>query len=90
MEKQDIESMLREPAKIKWACRRGMLELDVLLNNFVAAGGYNGLNNDDKRLFIALLDLPDPELFALLMQQLEPAGECQAQLITRIRQYARG
>ncbi len=88
MEKKDIESMLSEPAKIKWACRRGMLELDVLLNNFLERD-YNNLNNEDKRLFIELLELPDPELFGLLMQKLAPVDERQAQLISRIRQYAR-
>ena len=88
MEKQDIESMLRQPAKIKWACRRGMLELDVLLNNFVECG-YDSLSEDEKRDFIQLLGLQDPELFSLLMQQVEPADERQAQLITRIRSYAR-
>lgn len=88
MQNQDIESMLREPSKIKWACRRGMLELDVLLSNFVEHG-YNDMGDDDKRLFIQLLSLPDPELFALLMQQVEPVDEQHAQLILRIRRYAR-
>lgn len=88
MKKQDVDSMLNEPAKIKWACRRGMLELDVLLNNFVERA-YNNLNNEDKRLFIECLYLPDPELFALLMGQVEPSNEREAQLIKQIRHYAR-
>jgi antitoxin CptB len=88
MQKQDIESMLQEPAKIKWACRRGMLELDVLLSNFLGKG-YNALDDENKRLFIDLLYLPDPELFALLMLRVEAPNAALAQLIARIREYAR-
>jgi antitoxin CptB len=88
MEQPDIESMLREPARIKWACRRGMLELDVLLSNFFEHG-YNELSVNDKCLFIELLSLPDPELFSLLMLRVEAPSEPVAHLIARIRQYAR-
>lgn len=89
MEKQDIESMLNQPTKIKWACRRGMLELDVLLSNFFEKG-YNELNDDGKRLFIELLYLPDPELFALLMGRAISPDKHVTELVLQIRSHARG
>jgi len=89
MENQEIESMVREPARMKWACRRGMLELDVLLGNFLDKG-FNQLVEDDKRLFVELLHLQDPELFALLMGQVISPDSRVADLVERIRVHARG
>lgn len=88
MENQDIESMLREPAKIKWACRRGMLELDILLTKFLD-NEFKNLSDADKRLFIELLYLPDPELFSLLMGQVTSPDEQIDRLVQGIRAHAR-
>lgn len=89
MEKQDIESMLYQPTRIKWACRRGMLELDVLLNNFLK-NGYNKLDDKQKYLFVEMLIMPDPELFALLMERVSPPTQAMGELIKRVREHARG
>lgn len=53
-------------AKVRWACRRGMLELDVLLQPFVETQ-YEPLCDEDKHVFIRLLEHEDPELFAWFM-----------------------
>jgi antitoxin CptB len=53
-------------ARIKWACRRGMLELDVLLEPFVEAA-YDALSDSDKLVFQTLLAVEDPDLFAWFM-----------------------
>ena len=52
--------------KLKWACRRGMLELDVLLEPFVEEA-YDALSNEDKAAFQRLLACEDPDLFAWFM-----------------------
>ena len=52
--------------KLKWACRRGMLELDVLFEPFVDEA-YDALNEDQKFVFQRLLACEDPELFAWFM-----------------------
>jgi antitoxin CptB len=44
-----------------WRCRRGMKELDVLLDRF-ARERYERLSSDEQRAFARLLDLPDPDL----------------------------
>ena len=59
-------SDLMSTARIKWACRRGMLELDVLFQPFVEER-YEGLSYEDKQIFARLLACEDPELFAWFM-----------------------
>lgn len=53
-------------AKLKWACRRGMLELDVLFIPFVDEA-YDDLSLDQQITFERLLTCQDPELFAWFM-----------------------
>lgn len=47
--------------QIKWRCRRGVLELDVILTRFLEQK-YEGLSEDALNEFYALLELPDPLL----------------------------
>ena len=47
--------------QIKWRCRRGVLELDVIFNRFLESK-YDQLNDLDAKLFSELLELPDPIL----------------------------
>lgn len=53
-------------ARLKWACRRGMLELDILLMPFVDEA-YDDLSDKGKLTFERLLTSQDPELFAWFM-----------------------
>lgn len=47
----DIENK----ARINWACRRGMRELDISIMPFFE-NEYDTLSDDDKRLFVRLLE----------------------------------
>ncbi len=47
--------------KLLWRCRRGMRELDVLLERF-ARERYEHVSSEERRAFARLLDLPDPDL----------------------------
>jgi len=53
-------------ARLKWACRRGMLELDVLFMPFVEQA-YDQLSEQEQLTFERLLTCQDPELFAWFM-----------------------
>lgn len=53
-------------ARVRWACRRGMLELDVIFQPFVERH-YADLSDDSKSTFVRLLECEDPELFAWFM-----------------------
>ncbi len=74
--------------RLKWACRRGMLELDVLLGNFLS-DVYPALSQKDKQVFICLLNCQDPELFSWLMGSEVPDDPELAAMVTRIREHAR-
>ncbi len=52
--------------RLRWACRRGMLELDVLFLPFVNEA-YDDLSPENKDIFERLLVCQDPELFAWFM-----------------------
>lgn len=53
-------------ARLKWACRRGMLELDVLFMPFVEEA-FDNLSDEQKLTFERLLTCDDPDLFAWFM-----------------------
>lgn len=57
--------MTPEP-RLAWQCRRGMLELDLLLAGFLE-NGYERLSNDSKLAFTELLETDDTELLEYLM-----------------------
>lgn len=88
MQDDEIKNMLSHPAKLEWACRRGMLELDVLLGNFLKEA-YPSLTTDDKILFIKLLNSSDPELFAWIMGHETPADDSVIKITDMIRSHAR-
>ncbi len=56
----------QQKARLKWACRRGMLELDVILMPFFDAC-YDGLSNQELSVFSQLLQCDDPDLFSWFM-----------------------
>ncbi|GAA6172251.1 succinate dehydrogenase assembly factor 2 [Colwellia sp. KU-HH00111] len=66
----DSQSAASQPivnkARLKWACRRGMLELDVLFIPFVDEA-YDQLPAAQQRIFERLLTEQDPDLFAWFM-----------------------
>jgi succinate dehydrogenase flavin-adding protein (antitoxin of CptAB toxin-antitoxin module) len=72
-------------ARLKWRSRRGMRELDAVLQSFLATAGSAGLGDDDLACFEMILDLPDPTLLAYLSGRSEPADAAIAALIERIR-----
>ncbi len=55
-----------ENVNYRWQCRRGMLELDLLLNNFVDKK-VETLTTQQKRSFELLLSYPDQTLLDLLL-----------------------
>jgi antitoxin CptB len=50
-----------ERARLRWRCRRGMRELDILMCGYLEQS-YDGASEADRAAFRALLELPDPEL----------------------------
>ncbi|AZQ83337.1 succinate dehydrogenase assembly factor 2 family protein [Colwellia sp. Arc7-635] len=59
-------TLIDNKPRLRWACRRGMLELDVLFMPFVEEA-YDDLSVENKAIFERLLVCQDPELFAWFM-----------------------
>ncbi len=73
-----------EYARLKWRCRRGMLELDLLLQPFVEEV-YPALLAEEKEQFHTLLDLQDQELLECLLLQQPPEDLSLNNVIRKIR-----
>ena len=71
-------------ARLRWRCRRGMRELDVLLLSFFDAS-FDALGSAEKARFGALLELPDPDLRAYLIAGHDSDDDALDALLDRIR-----
>lgn len=61
------ERMQEKMNRLRWQCRRGMLELDLLLLPFFDKY-YLGLSGVHQALFEQLLTYQDPELYQMLIK----------------------
>jgi antitoxin CptB len=76
------------PARLRWRCRRGTRELDVLLERFAEAR-YAGLDPGARAVFERLLDTEDDRLIDWLITGRErPDDDALARLVTDIRRIA--
>jgi antitoxin CptB len=71
-------------AKLRWRCRRGMRELDTVLQRFLDAEAPR-LDDAEIGCFEQILELPDPVLHAYLLGRNAPDDLATAALIERIR-----
>jgi antitoxin CptB len=74
----------RARERIRWHCRRGMLELDLVLNAFVERH-LDGLDAQALEVFQAVLAYPDPMLFALVMGRAEPEDAAEHDIVEKLR-----
>ncbi len=70
--------------RLRWQCRRGMLEVDLLLNRFLDAG-YGDLTDGQKVAFVKLLEYPDQILLEWLMGRQRPVDGGLAHVVDRVR-----
>jgi antitoxin CptB len=72
----DDTSLIDERAlsKLKWRCRRGLLENDLFIERFFARHD-SGITARQARAMHALMDLSDNDLLDLLLCRTEPSGE---------------
>ena len=74
-----------ELQRLHWQCRRGMLELDVLLDRFLEVG-YVQLSDGERAAFSRLLDCEDQLLHDWVMGKSEPVEDDLKQVVARLRQ----
>ena len=88
----DCTEQTRQPAELslpelRWQCRRGMLELDILLNTFLDKQ-YAQLDETQRETFVSLLAYPDQTLYELLMATMTSASPDIADMVGRLRSAA--
>lgn len=71
--------------RLRWRCRRGMRELDRILEGFLDCG-FDRLSAEEKARFEEFLEYPDPDLHAYLLGKAEPSDVKLAALLERIRE----
>ena len=72
-----------ERRRLAWRCRRGMRELDVLLERFLRED-YGDAPESERRAFVALLELPDPVIVDFLLGGVTPADPPLAAVAARV------
>ena len=73
-----------DEAKLKWRCRRGIKEFDVLFNRFLETG-YPELTQEQKGWFYRLLDEQDPVIMDWLFKRSEPQDDGLKWIIGRLQ-----
>ena len=71
-------------ARIRWRCRRGMLENDLILERFLNARAA-AMSRTDVAALDALLDHSDNDLWELLSDRAEPADAALLPLVRYLR-----
>lgn len=71
--------------RLLWRCRRGLLELDLVLKAFVEYH-YPSLGAEELRHFDRLLDLTDTELWGLIASDAVPPDADEARLLRMLRE----
>ncbi|HUX90805.1 MAG TPA: succinate dehydrogenase assembly factor 2 [Gallionellaceae bacterium] len=65
--------------RLRWRCRRGLLELDIVLGRFIQH--YASLDPQQQAEFDRLLDMPDTELWDMISGKLAAADDGQRELL---------
>lgn len=73
-----------ELKRVLWRCRRGLLELDIMLKPFVT-DRYANLSERELHVFDALLDLPDNLLWDMMSGRVEVEDDDQRALLEKIK-----
>jgi len=78
---------VRDPARlarIRWRCRRGLLENDLILERFLDARAES-LDDGQVAMLDRLLDLPDNDLWDLIAGRVEPVDRSVRPLLDELR-----
>jgi len=78
------ESPQRQLSRLRWFCRRGMKELDVMLSRYLDEQ-WPQAPESERAAFDRLLECQDPELWDWLSGRSLPGEKDLADVVSRIR-----
>jgi antitoxin CptB len=84
---ESLENAIADPiylSRLRWRCRRGMLENDLVLARFLDARG-DSLAPAEVAALDRALDLPDGELWDLIAQRAEPDDPALRPIVDALR-----
>ncbi len=84
MNNEEQVTVAQQHQRLMWQCRRGMLELDILLQGFVERC-YHDLSATEKLTFDRLLTYSDQDLLEYFFQQAQADDKDIANLVISIR-----
>ena len=73
-----------EKNRLRWATRRGMLELDLVLGPFLE-NHYDQISDEEKQLFEKLLDEQDQDMFNWFIHRHQPEDQDLQRIVNLIR-----
>ena len=74
-----------EKSKLLWRCRRGIREMDIVLQDFIHQQ-FDGLSEQDQASFRKLLDEADLDILNWLMQRDTPEDDELKHIVSIIRE----
>jgi len=81
----NAEMMLdAEQRRLAWRCRRGMLELDIILQKFVNEQ-FSSLTIDELQVFDEMLDLPDSDFWEKIRDTQQVNNLSLQSVLTKLR-----
>ena len=72
-------------SRLAWRCRRGIKEMDILLERFLAED-YPLLNSKQQQTFENFLEETDLDIMSWLMNRSEPANSDYVEIVRRLQQ----
>ena len=86
-QQKSLQHRQQRKSRLYWQCRRGMLELDSLLQGFFKQH-IDSLSQKQLESFEALLKSPDDLLLEYLMGRMVPMDAGVSDVVAKIRQSA--
>jgi antitoxin CptB len=75
---------MNERDRTLWRCRRGLLELDLVLSRFIESC-FDRLTSDQRSALTRLLDLPDNDLLDMIMGRADTNDPGCAEIVRMLR-----
>ena len=76
--------MSKKKSRLLWRCRRGIKEMDIILQDFIY-NSYDKLNNENKMAFSELLDEQDLDILNWIIGRDKPADDKLINIINIIK-----
>ena len=76
--------MSKKKSRLLWRCRRGIKEMDIVLQEFIK-DSYDELNNENKSAFSKLLEEQDLDILNWILGKGKPEDTALIEIIKKIR-----